>query len=800
MKSTRHLLLLFVFLSSVGCLSLSAQTLLNTLTRYNEQFDHEKVHVQFDKPVYNAGETVWFKAYLLSKNMPTTVSTNFHTELVDASGQVIEKKVYPIFEATAAGSFDLPKGAKGEGLLFRAYTTWMLNFDSAYLYTRMLTPEKSSAVTATAQPRATTLRFFPEGGDWVIGLPSNIAFKAADETGLPRKVTGMIKDNKGTVITDFKTVHDGMGKVVLLPEAGATYTAEWKDESGRTGTTTLPAALPDGIALEIKNLGKMLGYTITRKDDADERFKKIYVVANMHQYTVYRATANLAKTAIISGGIPLDSLVSGALQVTLFDANWKPLAERVAFVDRNDYSFPATVSFATKDLGKRGKNLIEIEVPDTLRSNLSIAITDAQVSEGGEQDIVSRLMLTADLRGYVHNPSYYFTSKSDAAKEHLDLLLLTHGWRRYNWETLAKGVLPKVRFQRDNYLAIRGNIYGIMPGQIRPQEQINVFIEAQDSSRQFVSVPIKPDGSFALEGALFYDTVRLYYMLNDINKINRKASVEFARQAYPSALKLGVDPAALVSRRVAALPVREQYFAQKREEVLPELNRKIRTLENVTVRAKTQSREQALEKRYVTGLFQSGNSRNFNLVDDPLAGSYMNALQYLQGKVAGLQIHGSGADYSLDRRGSTPALFIDEMPADVELLTNIAMTDVAYIKVIDPPFMGAVGGGAGGAIAVYTKKGGESVRNNIPGLSKGTLVGYSALKQFYSPDYATSSPLHEVEDVRSTLYWNPFLLTDKANRKVKIQFYNNDVSNSLRVVIEGMNEVGRLTRVEQVIR
>jgi hypothetical protein len=178
----------------------------------------------------------------------------------------------------------------------------------------------------------------------------------------------------------------------------------------------------------------------------------------------------------------------------------------------------------------------------------------------------------------------------------------------------------------------------------------------------------------------------------------------------------------------------------------------------------------------------------------------MNALQYLQGKVAGLQIHGSGADYSLDRRGSTPALFIDEMPADVELLTNIAMTDVAYIKVIDPPFMGAVGGGAGGAIAVYTKKGGESVRNNIPGLSKGTLVGYSALKQFYSPDYATSSPLHEVEDVRSTLYWNPFLLTDKANRKVKIQFYNNDVSNSLRVVIEGMNEVGRLTRVEQVIR
>jgi hypothetical protein len=178
----------------------------------------------------------------------------------------------------------------------------------------------------------------------------------------------------------------------------------------------------------------------------------------------------------------------------------------------------------------------------------------------------------------------------------------------------------------------------------------------------------------------------------------------------------------------------------------------------------------------------------------------MNALQYLQGKVAGLQIHGSGSEYTLDRRGSTPALFIDEMPADVDLLTSIAMTDVAYIKVIDPPFMGAVGGGAGGAIAVYTKKGGEGLRTNTSSLSQGTLVGYAPLKEFYSPDYATSSPLFEVEDVRSTLYWNPFLLTDKTNRKVKIQFYNNDVSNSLRVVLEGMNEVGRLTRVEQVIR
>lgn len=800
MKSTPRRLLLTLLIASFSLQPLFSQTLLTTLNRYNEQYEHEKMHVQFDKPAYSAGETVWFKAYLVSKLMPTTVSTNFHAELVDAAGQVIEKKVYPIYEASAAGSFDLPKGSKGEGVLFRAYTTWMLNFDTAFLYTKVLSASKATSTPSAATNKVTTLRFFPEGGDWVATLSSVVAFKATDEAGRPRRVSGVIKDSKGAVITNFSTVHDGMGKVSLVPEAGTTYVAEWKDENGQTGTNPLPEAKADGLSLEVKNIGNTLNYIISRREEADARFKRVHIVANMHQYTVYRATANLTKSSIISGGIPLDSLVSGLLTLTLFDEGWKPLAERVAFVDRGDYRFPATVSWTTKNLGKRGKNVLEVEVPDSLRANLSIAITDAQVSEGSQEEIVSRLQLTSDLRGYVHNPAYYFSSPADSVKEHLDLVLLTHGWRRYNWEALAAGVLPKLRFPRENYLAIRGNIYGLMPGQIRPDEQINLIIEARDSSRQFVAVPIQRDGSFALQGALFYDTVKLYYMINDITKTNRNASVEFARQAYPAAIKLGIDTTLLVQRRAVSLSAREQFFVQKREEVLPELNRKIRTLENVTVRAKTRSREQELEKRYSTGMFQGGNSRNFSLLDDPLAGSYQSVFQYLQGKVAGLQISGMEGSYTFNRRGSEPSLFIDEMPADMDLLANLPVTDIAYVKVFDPPFMGAVGGGAGGAIAIYTRRGGETPRTNLPGLARGSLVGYAPLKEFYSPDYATSSPLHEVEDVRSTLYWKPFLLTGKASRKVQIQFYNNDVSTSLRVVLEGMNAEGRLTRVEQVIR
>ena len=798
MKRTLTRLLTLLLLALGATVPASSQALLNTLNRYNEQFPYEKMHVQFDKPAYSGGETVWFKAYLVSKNMPSPISTNFYAELLDEKGNIIDKKIYPIYESSAAGSFDLPKNLKGEGVVFRAYTTWMLNFDTAFVYSRFLRTGKPAATAAKAA--TTILRFFPEGGDWVATLPSVVAFKATGEGERPRKVTGVVKDDKGKVVTPFKTVHDGMGKLTMTPAAGVRYTAEWKDESGRTGTTPLPPVQEEGVSLELKTVGDVLAFTINRTQNAAPRFNRVHLVANMHQYTVYRAAANLSTTTTTSGTIPIDSLVSGTMTLTLFDEGWKPLAERLVFIDLNDYFFSTKVNWGVKNLGKRGKNVLEVEVPSDLRSNLSVAITDAQISTTGSEDIMSRLLLTSDLRGYVHNPAYYFSSSADSVREHLDLLLLTNGWRRYNWDALAAGQLPKLKFPADNYLTLRGNVYGVLPGQIAANEQLNVILEGKNAAKQFVAVPVNRDGTFALEGLYFFDTVKVHYQLNQIEKINKAATVEFVRQAYPQNIKLGIDTAALLRAYTAPLQQRLQFFAQKADEVSSELH-KIKTLQGVTVTAKGRSRVDELEDRYARGLFQGGQGRSFNLADDPTVNAYQDIIQYLQGKVAGLQISGSGGNYSISRRGGTPALFLDEMPADMSLLSSVAVSDIALVKVFDPPFMGATGGGSGGAIAVYTRKGGEVARNtNTPGLSKGTLTGYVALKEFYSPDYANYNPLHEVEDVRSTLYWNPFVLTDKANKRIRIEFYNNDVSGSLRVILEGMNEEGRLTRVEQVIR
>ena len=130
------------------------------------------------------------------------------------------------------------------------------------------------------------------------------------------------------------------------------------------------------------------------------------------------------------------------------------------------------------------------------------------------------------------------------------------------------------------------------------------------------------------------------------------------------------------------------------------------------------------------------------------------------------------------------------------MLQSMPMSNVALIKVFKPPFIGAMGGGGSGAIAVYTKKG-SSAYNDVKGLDFVNIAGYSPNKEFYSPDYEKDPELDK-DDYRTTLYWNPFILTDKTNRKVMLTFFNNDISKRIRVVVEGMNAEGKLTRIEKI--
>lgn len=804
-----------------------AQQIDSMVNLYGERYPQEKIYVHFDKPAYNTGETIWFKSYLFAGIMPSPISRNFYAELLDQSGKVLQKKVLPIYEGTSAGHFDLPANLPPT-IVFRAYTTWMLNFDTTFLFSKTIRILNKTAATAqggstgiaaakqtaakqTASkqaagsvPAAVSLRFFPEGGDMVTGVESVVAVKITDAYGLPVSAQGAVKDASGATVATFGTVHDGMGRFTIEPGAGKKYYAEWTDEKKQSHKTPLPEAKPMGVVLQCSPTGSREAFIIKRPQDAPDNLKTLYLLGYFNSQVVYKARLNLQQNFMVSGSIPLDGIPTGILQMTLFDANWKPMAERIAFVNKEDYSFTTRVVPITKNTERRGKNTLVINVPDTLKSNLSISITDAALSKADPDadNIVSHLLLSGDLRGYVHNPYYYFFGNDDTVRSHLDLVMLTNGWRRFKWDDLAAGKLPTIKFPRENYLSLNATLTGVLPSQVPKNTQINVFLQAKDSSRQLFFLSMDSSGKFKQDGLVFFDTVSVFYQFNNSKHLGSKAIVNFNNGTLKSAAAIKPDTAWRVPMPLdTSLLNRGKYFASEAERLKPELEKKVKVLEAVTVKAKTKTKQQQMDERYTSGLFSGGDATTFDLTEDLSAMGSMNIFSYLQGRVAGLQITTGGGGTQLQWRGARPSLFLNEMPVDVTAIENIPVADIAYVKAFRPPFFGAVGGGAGGAIAIYTKKGGDVTSSNssVAGLDKTRLTGYATPKEFYSPDYSKDVTNADLPDIRTTLYWAPYILTDKNNHKITLTFYNNDVSKRLRIILEGMNEDGQLTRVEKLI-
>jgi len=803
------LLIAFIFLLPILTFSQQLDSMMNI---YANNYPQEKVYVQFDKKIYNPGETLWFKAYIFTGADPSLFSKNFYTELSDADGRIIERKVHPIMEATSAGNYDLPKTVKSRHLHFRAYTTWMTNFDTAFYFEKdiKIYDKKldSTTVAAIPPPQGARIQFFPEGGDLVAGVESSVAFKANDQYGLPVSVKGVLQDGKGKELLSFNSVHDGMGKFTVTPEKGDSLIAVWKDEHGVERRTGLPEVKPQGVVLRTITGNQKVLFSVARSADGAE-FKHLIIIGHMHQHLVYKAKINLEENFMSGGTIPTAQLPSGVLQITVFTDHEIPLAERVVFVNNNEYGFSPEMAILDKNLNKRGNNVLQIEVPDTLKSNLSIAVTDA-TADGefpGDDNIISHLLLLGDIRGYVHNPYYYFSNTSDSTTEYLDLVMMTHGWRRFKWDQVARGRLPVIKNPEQDYLSLKVDVLGIDQYKIAKDESLNVIMSKKDSSTQMLQVPRQTGTKFGLTGLIFFDTAKVYYQFNTNRKLSDEAAIIFNN----GLVKGGRMARALTqtydgwTAEDSMYLRRNKFIAREAARIQPITNQKVKTLESVTVKGRVKTDAEKLDEKYTSGMFSGGDAYTFDLVNDPYAVSMMDIFQYLQGKVAGLQIttaNGPGGTPSLSWRGSTPTLYLNEMQVDPQQLQSTPVSDVAMVKVFRPGSGVGFGGGAGGVIAVYTRKGGDEKRNdaNFKGLARATLVGYAVMKEFYVPNYLENNPENEKEDIRTTLYWKPFVLTDKDNRKVSIKFFNNDISKKLRIVLEGVNEDGKLTHIEKIIQ
>jgi hypothetical protein len=123
--------------------------------------------------------------------------------------------------------------------------------------------------------------------------------------------------------------------------------------------------------------------------------------------------------------------------------------------------------------------------------------------------------------------------------------------------------------------------------------------------------------------------------------------------------------------------------------------------------SKYKSLEQQLNEEYCTGIFKSTEGTILDVASSNSVKSYMNILDWLQGRVAGLQIYNTRSGTRIPViRGSVPGIYVDEISVSASYLSMINVNDIAIVKIIKTPFFGGFNG-SGGAIAIYTLGGEE---------------------------------------------------------------------------------------------
>ncbi|HEY9001095.1 MAG TPA: hypothetical protein VIM89_07070 [Mucilaginibacter sp.] len=889
-----------------------------SLTEHFKVQPVEKVYLHLDKPSYLPGDTIWFKAYTVigEKHQLSVLSGVLYCELINTQDSVISRHTLKLISGISTGDFILTRNLKAGNYHIRAYTNWMRNAGTDYFYNReihvdavSITPSQLNA-TINNKP---DVQFFPEGGELIKGIRSRVAVKCVGSNGLGQNIKGTISDNEGNEVAVFETQHLGMGVFALIPQQGKTYKATISLDDNSKLVVDLPPSKDDGFTLAVNN------------NDADSVYIKVAASPGLFQAKqnrpfyliaqsagkVYFMAENKLTAPVFTARVDKKRFPSGIAQFTLFSDAGEPLNERIIFC-RSDDSLQIKVTTPELKYAPRQKTSIKMNArantAQIVQGSFSVSVCNESLinpNENNESTILNSLLLTSDIKGYIEQPNYYFINTDDKKRSDLDVLMLTQGYRRFQWESVLKNNNNPIIYQPEQSLQISGALK-TPSGKIVPNGKITLVATSQNLLTDTVT---DANGNFKFTDLNLPDTAKLVLrarkenngsnvsiyvkqtdypeiakskkshdagetkltpeMIQNIANYQRKLredSIQNSRHLagvtiktskehapdkfnnYGTAMERNLDlsKARNFTSIFEAIKFIAPHFRGNRvilngldldanSDILNTFTidniQEIRlvdpfgfnlntgkinesgtivvttkvyagtdtvALKGVVIRAKKKSNE--LDLSHSANLKGGGNA------DQVLSGKVLDGCitlsQCLQGKVFGVNFAQDGTPINT-RSGGAMSVIVDGAILSGDYLNNLDANNIYSIEVLRSVESRTIYGTSiakGGALVITTKSTADpnyvtSVRP--AGLITYPFTGFYKARSFYVPKYDHPKKDGEPLDLRTTVYWNPYIITDKDGN-ASFDYYNADTKGTYRVVIEGIDDEGKLGR--QVFR
>ena len=624
------------------------------------------------------------------------------------------------------------------------------------------------------------VKFFPEGGA-LLSIPhQNVAFKAQGADGFSKDIEGFLFNSKGDTLTNFRSEHNGMGVFTMNPIDNETYYITAKTNDSITKRFDLPAVEPKGISIAMSHYKQEIRFEV-QKTEATEWPQKLFLLA----HTRGKLSILQPITPERTFGKMNDSLFTeGITHFMLIDQQGNALSERLIFVpDHKPNQWQVTTDKPT--YGKREKISLQIAAKDhegnPVEGTFSVSITDRKSIQPDPlaDNILSNLLLTSDLKGYVEDPAFYFLNQDARTLRSIDYLMLTHGWRRHKIENVLR--TPSMNFT--NYIekgqTISGRIRGFFGGNVKkgpicvlaPKYNIVATTETDEKGEFIVNTSFRDSTTFLVQART--------------KKGFAGVDIEIDTPPYPV-------PTHKAPYFNGATTFMEDYLLNTRDQYYMEGGMRVYNLKEVTVTAK---RERPSSKSIYTG-----GINTYTVEEDRLQGYGQTAFDAAT-RLPSVTIM-NGSEIHIRNNPEPAAIVIDDIVYDdaSDILKDIQISDMSSISLLrgaDAIILGPRA--SGGAIVITLKDPRNLPAKPAQGIITYTPLGYSESVEFYHPTYDTPEKKNEQRsDFRSTVYWNPELRLD-AEGKATIEYYTPDSTAPEDIIIEGVDKNGKVCRLQQTI-
>ncbi len=760
----------------------------------------ELIIAHTNKFLYNAGEDLWFKAWVINKSTHKyfTRSHTLFADLVDDKDHSIMQLRLNLPLQQTSARLNLPSTLSEGYYWLRIFTKSLLQQDSNSIFVKCIfvhnnrLPQQAyiptSKTSAIKKDEVPDIQFFPEGGALISGTDTKIGVKSTNKAGEPLALEGNITDIRDSVLTTFKTNQAGLGSCSIFVYKSRKYTAnvKWNNQ-----LLHFPLMAVDQFASQIAITGQdahSISVTVSQGDSLYKKKKETILLCFSRDSLCF---AGIGKD-MYELSVPKNSFPTGIANFLLFNDKQEVVSQRDVFIDNTDRLI--SIHTDKQQYATREKVNLQLSIGDSMLhpeiAALSIAVTNDNIVKEDPS-----LPNDLGLAYYNYDPASIELAMLTAAQQY-------KGVKFDNEIPLGKDAESKIANSNSiNQDLITGEILTIKD---QPAPNRVVTLYNKNELDHFEADTTDTQGGFKFKLPLTSDSVPYTLQVSDLKGVKLKE-------------KIIVNPSPAFPVFKTPLALKRKFSTEQQNDIVAFMKVEMTdslltptaatTLKPVEVIARKKDNIVNPNKIVSEFSFLLSNKRihEISLTD---AGTALLSVPGLQMRGGFLTLAGQNSLNGPSAKDE-PLLIIDGIPMesnpeDQQLQNNsspllkqvsaIPPDIIDFIEVLTGPQAANYGARSSNGVVLVNTLSNISQQNKIE--SYGSIqfkpVSYHLAPSFSAPNYNLKETKNtKTKDLRTTIYWNGQLYTNNKGT-ASAMFFTADTPGTYTIIVTGITQSGEI--------